>query len=183
MFFIRSAPTQGSSKEIDLVARKMPRPPRDLFAIAGPCTCAMCQEAPKPPLRSIVLVPQAAIDMWLLELEVMPRRKRTSWKGKLLDDRGVASRLRFDPTGECGSFFQEYNTYQSQWLPVYPYESMRDSFESFALATPLAECTDRIMRQGDVEGLRELYTARTSGKSRRRRFIPVPTAAGEPTRG
>ena len=165
----------------------MPPPPKDLFAVTGPCTCAMCQAAPQQQPRSIVLVPQAAIDMWLLQLQALPRRKRALWKGKLLDDRGVASRLRYNPTGNWrlpwASLFQEYNRHLSQWLPVYPYESMRDAFETFTLATPLAECTDRVLRAGDLDSLRELYTARSSGRPRRNRWVAIPTAAGEPTRG
>ena len=165
----------------------MPHPPKDLFAVAGPCACAMFQAAPQQQPRSIVLVPQAAIDMWLLQLQALPRRKRALWKGRLLDDRGVASRLRYNPTGNWrlpwASLFQEYNRHLSQWLPVYPYESMRDAFDTFTLATPLAECTDRVLRAGDLDSRRELYTARSSGKPRRNRWVAIPTAAGEPTRG
>ena len=161
--------------------------PKDLFAVAGPRTCATCRTGPPQQPRSIVLVPKAAIDAWLLELHALPRRKRATWKHKLLDARGVASKLRYNPKGDhqlpwC-SYFEEYNAHASQWLPVYPYEAVRDSFVSLTLVNPLAERTDRIMREGDIEGLRELYTARSSGRPRRNRWVPVPTPTGEPTRG
>ena len=165
----------------------MPRSPKDLFAVAGPCSCALCPVAAPPEPRSIVLVPQAAIDMWLLQLQALPRRKRCSWKSKLLDERGVASRLRYNPAGDWqlpwGSFFEEYNTHISQWLPVYAYEQVRDAFDTFTLASPFAESTDRVMREGNLGGLRELFTTYTTGRPRRNRFVAVPTAAGEPTRG
>jgi hypothetical protein len=159
--------------------------PKDLFAVAGRCSCEACQATPQP--RSIVLVPQVALDAWIVQLQALPPRKRMRWKGRLVDSNGVASRLRYRAKGNtllpwC-SYFEEYNTHLSQWLPVYPYEALRNEFESFTLAGPFAESTDRIMRQGDIEGLCDLYASRTSGKSRRNRWVAVPTAAGEPTRG
>ena len=158
--------------------------PKDLFAVAGRCSCEACHSL-RP--RSIVLVPQVALDAWIVQLQALPSRKRMRWKGRLVDSNGVASRLRYRPSGNkqlpwC-SYFEEYNTHLSQWLPVYPYEALRNEFESFTLAGPFAENTDRIMRQGDIEGLCDLYASRTSGKSRRNRWVAVPTAAGEPTRG
>ena len=128
------------------------------------------------------------MDIWVLQLQALPRRKQATWKGRLLDERGVASRLRYNPVGDWqlpqGSFFEEYNTHLGQWLPVYAYEDLRNSFESFTLASPFAECTDRVMQEGDLDKLRELFTTHTSGRPRRRNhFVAVPTAAGEPTRG
>ena len=159
--------------------------PKDLFAVAGPCACGACQAVPGP--SSIVLVPQVAIDMWNAQLQALPRRKRVSWKGKLLDERGVASRLRYKPGGNrqgpwC-SFFEEYNTHNSEWLPVFAYEAIRDSFGSFTLAGPFAERADQAMREGDLGRLHNLFTARRSYRPRRARLIAVPTTAGEPTRG
>ena len=163
--------------------------PKDLFAVAGTgerCSCSACQVGPQQG-HSIVLVPQATIDDWADQLHALPQRKRRSWKGRALDGKGVASRVRFRPEGKwhepgC-SYFEEYNASVSQWLPIFTYEAVRDSFDSFVLAGPFAEITDQAMRRGDLEGLRRLYTARTSHKSRRNRWIPVPTAPGEPTRG
>ena len=131
--------------------------PKDLFAVAGWCSCEACHSS-QP--GSIVLVPQVALDSWIVQLQALPPRKRLRWKGRLVDGSGVASRLRYRPVGNklllwCSSF-QEYNIHLSQRLPVYPYEALRDQFESFTPTGSFAQITDQIMRQGDIEGLREL---------------------------
>ena len=159
--------------------------PKDLFAVAGRCSCETCPATPHP--RSIVLVPQAALDAWCCTIQALPPRKRIRWKGRLVDSNGVASRLRYRVKGNellpWVSHFEEYNTHLSQWSPVYPYEALRDELESFTLAGPFAESTDRLMRQNDIEGLCDLYASRTSGRPRRNRWVGIPTPAGEPTRG
>ena len=164
--------------------------PSDLFALAtigDACGCGACRSTPRES-RSIVLVPQELINAWCMQLSALPPRKRRSWKGRVLDGRGVASRVRFrangNELGSCRSCFQEYNTALSSWLAIYAYESVRGACTSFTLAAgPLAARTDMAMQQGDYGRLCSMYPAQSSGKPRRNHWISVPTRPGEPTRG
>ena len=162
---------------------------KDVFAVANfreRCSCEMCDGHPRV-YRSLVLVPQALIDFWAQSLEALPHRKRRGWKGRLIDSRGVASRVRYLPGGSSqGPFhtcFEEYNNLVSQWLPIFPYEAARDSFNSFRLTGALSESVDTAMQNGDFDTLNEMFTARSSGKPRKNRYVPVPTLPGEPVRG
>ena len=162
---------------------------KDVFAIASAherCSCESCRSAPRD-FRSIVLVPQAVIDVWTEEVCALPARRRASWKSRLLDRRGVQSRVRFRVQGNLQgpwpTHFEEYNTLVSKWLPIFPYETARDAFASFRLNGPLSESVDAAMQKGDFEALNSTFAPRSSGKHRRNKWISIPTPAGEPTRG
>ena len=162
---------------------------QDIFAVARmgtACECGACQVTQSTP-RSVVLVPSELIDAWLMQLSALPPRKWSSWKGRVLDGRGVASRVRFRANGcelgPCGGCFQEYNTAISSWLPILPYESVRAACTSFTPAGLFEETTDTAMRQGDYDLLCTMYAARSSGRPRRNHWVSVPTRPGEPTRG
>ena len=162
---------------------------KDVFAIASAherCSCESCHSAPRD-VRSIVLVPQAVIDVWTAEVRALPTRRRTSWKSRLSDGRGVLSRVRYRVQGNLQgpwpTLFEEYNNLISQWLPICPYETARDAFASFRLNGPLSESVDAAMQKGDFEALNSTFAPRSSGKHRRNKWISIPTPAGEPTRG
>ena len=164
--------------------------PKGTLAIANArerCCCGTCATS-MPGACSIVLAPQADVEAWAAEVFALPARKRSAWKARLVDECGVVSRVRYTAKGNrrgpwC-SHFEEYNRRQSTWLPVFAYEAARQTFATLDFTGTLGQSTDVAMQSGEFEAMRTMFAARGVGKGRsRKKYVTIPTAPGEPTRG